>query len=382
MKLILPLVVFVCLCFNSAAQDFRLTAGQYETKAGNKVLGLFISKGIDKNSNSYIFKENEKGSDKNLTPDDVKSITLNNGEYLISIHDSLKQTNFFATRILSGSLNLYEFYDGDQAAYYLEKGTTSSIIRGKNSKTGKASNTYKGTLNYFIKGCDQAENKIERMTFRASDIMQVVASYNKCVDINYKVTKNKKNVLLELNVGTTINRHYFKAQSFYLNEKQDFKAGLAFGIKYSLFINPKVSAYTGLNYRNYKSSIKNFQSPFSAVLYNADFTVTSVNLPLGVNYYLINDGVYKLAIGADYQFGRLLDEGFTETSSINSTPVDKKTKLENISSVFSTGVNFSYRNYVANLNYYRGSYIVGNQQSLTTSGLEFLIGYRIIDTRK
>jgi hypothetical protein len=382
MKPVITLLLISIFYLNVTAQDFRITSGQYETNSGDKVFGLFLSKGINKNSTSYIFKMDENSTEKNLTPDEVKSITLNNGEYVISIKDSVKQTNFFATRVLSGSLNLYEFYDGDQTAFYLQNFSNTSIIKGKNFKTGKGSQTYKGTLNYFVKGCKQAENKIDRITFRPSDIMQIVNLYNKCSDADYKPNKRKKNIFLEINAGTVINRHYFKAQSFYLKEKQDPETGLAFGVKYSLFVHPKISAYTGLNYRNYKSSINDFQSQTSTITYDANFSLTAINLPLGISYNLINNNTYNLSVNFDYQIGRLLDEGFTETNSVNNTPIKKKTDFENVSTVFSTGLSLSYKKYVASLNYYKGSYIVNNQQSLTTTGIEFLVGYRILDTRK
>ncbi|MCZ8355324.1 MAG: outer membrane beta-barrel protein [Cyclobacteriaceae bacterium] len=382
MKLILPLVVFVCLCVNSTAQDFRLTPGSYETNTGEKVSGFFLSKGTNKNSNAYIFLKEKESEKIILKPEDVKSISLDNGEYLISVKDSLKQANFFATRLSYGTLNLYEFFDGDQTSFYLDNTNYSAIIKGTNIQTKKASNAYKGTLNYFIKGCKQAENKIDRMYFRAYEVMQLVTLFNKCKDDNYVEHKSKKNWFLELNAGTVVNRHYFKAQSFYINERQEPRIGLAVGLKYSLFVHPKIAIYTGLNYRNYRSAIENYQSKTSSLVFNADFSIKTLSLPIGFSYFILNKENLKLAINLDYQFGRLIEEGFTETSNIFTDPVKKKNELENICTVFSSGLNFSFKKYVVNLNYHSGSFIVGNQQALNTSGVEILMGYRLIDTRK
>jgi len=382
MKLILPLVVFVCLCVNSTAQDFRLTPGSYETNTGEKVSGFFLSKGIVKNSEKYLFRKEKESEDFFLLPTAIKKIDLENGYEIVSVKDTVVNKSFFATKILSGNISLYEFFDGEQTAFYLKNNKNQSIIRERNSINNQKSTAYKGILQFYIKGCEKAENKISRISFNNPDIVSLISQFNQCVDPSYKESKRVINNTLDVKAGINLNELVFKAQSEFVDVNQSSDLGFAFDIKYAVFIRTDFAFYSGIYLREYNSKLEDYQSQTSSLVYNIDYSILNLNVPLGFEYYFLKRENYTISINTDLQLGRLLDDSFKKTTSIVNSKETGRNGLGTLSTIFTVGANILYKRIAFSTSYQSGSFKVGNQQALNSSGFEFLIGYRVLDSRK
>lgn len=353
---------------------------------GDKVEAMIRYQDWAKNPNVIEFKIN---GEKNVkTPKEIKGFGLNNGVYYISYNGKVDQssqfynrlsedkqpewveTSTFLKRLVEGPASLFVYDNNTAVTYYynLNDGEISPLIY-KMYKTDMGNSAYneqyKNQLRANVYCGGQEINKVK---YKYSDLENYFETYNECVSgadyVRYSTEKTKSIVEFGIQAGIRSEKNNVDYPVY--NAAHTFSAtSPTFGInaEYQFpFLKNRYALAVEANYFHFKRQDIQANPRFGLAIERK-----IVEIPLGLNYYIMKEAQYKLFVGAFYNFKiDLSDSNYTEVVYSESN----KSNINNISS-FSLGAGYQWKNlgikarYNLNSKFDVSEYMKGNTSSFS-----------------
>ena len=269
MRLYLYLCILCLLfSFSAFAQRTDFEAG-YVVKTNDTIRGFLLKTDEVKLGKELEFKTSETSKITTYTPEEITSFSFNKDGFIFQTveltlrQDSvIKKTQRFAKLLLNGFTSLYKlqledselraiFELNNNYVYILQKnnvfytlGQYETMIDAQHYRLNKH---YQGLLKSLTLDCSSMKVP-EQLEFRDAEIIDVVRTYNECINPNtskiysYKVKIEKKHGI-SVSYGTLVNFYY--ANSF--SNSNAASVGYFWDIA-NPSRNKKTSLLTGFNY--------------------------------------------------------------------------------------------------------------------------------------
>lgn len=196
---------------------------KYVLTTGLIIISAFCATGQNNTTSGYIIVNNDtlSGSvvydkaqytpsyinfnDRDYSPADIKGYGYDFYHY---ISQKINGNDIFLKTIVNGNTGLYSYYSSTEGLMYvlkvngeyhpLDNQTSTYTSEGKTYE--KKSIRYKGQLNYHLNDCPEIADKISRVGYNKNDLKNVIISYAKCRNEDFKYY-NPKVDLLSLSFG-------------------------------------------------------------------------------------------------------------------------------------------------------------------------------------
>lgn len=243
----------------------------------------------------------------------------------------------FLKVLLEGSANLYSYEDINLVKYFYS--VDSSEIEQLVFKTYMSSNHNFAENTYFkqqiwnsLKCNNLSEASVKNIRYSKKDLVKVFTKYNLCKDSNYLLNEDKKEQdFFNLNIRLGVNNSSLQLQNE-VASSLDIDYGRKFGFRFGIeteFIFPfnknKWALVIDPNYQYFKVSKE------LATVVNADIDYKSIELPIGIRYYIFLKQNSKIFADCSY----VID------FSLNSTA--RKLDIQSGQN-FALGIGYNYNN--------------------------------------
>jgi len=316
---IIHLVGLLIIFSNNLFSQVTFEKGYFIDNENNKTACLI--KNYDwKNSPSEIeFKLNESNKAKVADISDIKEFYVGNNKYVRSTvyidktstsqsqlgkesEPVFEKSTLFLHIIIEGKANLYESAKYNRYFYNIDDQPVSQLIY-KQYLAGsiiKKNNSYKKQIWDDLKCSDISINDIDNLHFTRKELIDIFKKYNICKGsdyTNYDALKSKTDFNLYLKPG-------LRLASLSLRNKANPSQNIDYETKMSVCLG--IEAEFILPFNKNKWSV--FIAPTYQYLkteeprpnYNNDVDYTSIELPIGMRYYMFLNANSKLYIAGTF----------------------------------------------------------------------------------
>jgi len=227
---------------------------------------------------------------------------------------NFNEENLFLKILVEGKASLYEYVDSNLKRYFFKidnKPIKQLIYKSFvtfSDKIGK-NEGYKQQLLRAFKCSDISENDIKFLKYKKKDLINLFVKYNQCVGekmTNFeKKKKSQMNLNLRLGVNNTSLLIHNPTSSLLSNTKFKNKEVFRIGVELE-YILPFNKNKWGITieptYQYYKSrKITYFNTGFNSK-HISDVSYKSIEIPLGVRYYMFLNENSKFFINGQYVY--------------------------------------------------------------------------------
>ncbi|WP_299777950.1 tRNA modification GTPase [uncultured Formosa sp.] len=371
--------------------------GYFIDNSNKKINCLIKNNDWKNNPIQFDYKLSENSEEKNLTLKTVKEFGIfNTSKYIrktVNLDRSIDITSeltnernpifnkekLFLKVLIEGKANLYSYEDGNLKRYFYNKDNV--VIEPLIYKRYKTSNNTIGTYYRFrqqllvdLKCEDISSSYIEKVDYKASDLVNIFKKYNECNGTEYvNFEQNDKKVLFNLNIRPGLNISSFSTNNNLGSNSRnlDFKnkTGFRFGLE-AEFIMPfnknKWALIIEPTYQYFNAEKKNTYDDLISVDYK------SIEIPIGIRHYLFLNDTSKLFINGSFA----LDFSFnSEIKYTEYNSLDLKS-----GSRYVVGIGYKYNNiYSAELRYLTGKDMLSNYRSWESyyNTVSIILGYKL-----
>ena len=267
--------------------------------------------------------------DIDISTDNINDLTNNRNPVF-------EKKNLFLKLLVEGKANLYSYEDGSFNKFFFNKeGSDIEQLIYKRYKTTdweiEENNQYKQQLRTNLNCTIFKMNKLENLKYRKSNLIQLFAEYNKYNDsdfINYNYEEKKKKDVFYVTIRPQFNNSSLTITQNISNLRQiDFGNKFNFGLgidteiilpfnknKWTITIEP--------TYQYFKSKIKTDTNIVSGGILISEVSYQSIDIPLGIRYYLFFCNNSKFFINVSYvinfNFKSFIEFKETDNSIFNS----------------------------------------------------------------
>ncbi|QTV05129.1 PorT family protein [Faecalibacter bovis] len=359
----------------------------YIIDLNNKTIPVEISyQDWARNPNEIEVKHN--GEIKKYTPKTIKEFGLDNGINYVSYNGNIDKSSQFYNRIseikqpewveistflkttVNGPSKLYVHDNNTTITYFFSKedGDIKPLIYKiyrDNQTTTKKNEQFKNQLRSNVYCGDVNLNKVN---YSKNSLEKYFIDYNSCItngEFQHRqdvITKNK--IEFGIQAGIRSEKNYVNYPVY--EASHNFSAvSPTFGInaEYQFpFLQNRYALAMEANYFHFKRQDVQANSRFGLAVERK-----IIEIPLGLQYYVMNDTDHKLFVGAFYNIKLdLANSNYTEVVYSESS----KTDIDNISS-FSLGAGYQWKNigvkarYNINSKFDVGEYMKGETSSIS-----------------
>lgn len=320
------LLLFLAIAANSYAQ-INFEKGYYIDNANNRT-DCLIRNVAWKNSPSdfkYKFSEDEEAKTKTLN--EVKEFSVSESykfkRFTVTIERSSTESGkltsnpepqfaeetLFLKVIVEGTLNLYQYEDGNMIKYFYSDGSHENAeqllyMEVNNNGMIRENNRYKQQLYNLMKDKISKESRYERLSYTKNSILKLFMEYNGNESAkNFAERQNQGKINLKITPGVSFASLSVANPGNY-NIEFDSKAALRIGaeVEYILpFNNNKWSIFTEPSYNNYENEGNNGNVAFST-------KYQTLEIAVGPRHYLYLNQNTRLFLDVVYSFDIVVGE--------------------------------------------------------------------------
>lgn len=244
---------------------------------------------------------------------DIDRSSETTSEISISRSPIFKKEQLFLKVLVEGKANLFLYQDSSLKRFFYKIDTSSveqlifkSYLISKNSIA--KNNTFKYQLIRDLKCQDISSEKLKNVDYYKKELTNLFVEYNECLGSKSINFGNKlKRDLFNLNVRVGLNNSAFTVEDFY---SKDYDLGNKLGVRVGVeaeFILPfnknKWAVIIEPTYQSYNSEYTESAYPRQ----NIKVDYKSIELPIGVRYYMFFNDNSKLFFNAMYMLNFSLD---------------------------------------------------------------------------
>lgn len=287
--------------------------------------------------------------------------------------DLNKKPNFtkedlFLKVLIVGDATLYSFEGNNLTRFFFDnqnneiKQLVFKLYLNADDKI-QQNNFFRQQLYNSLKCKEISISYLEKIDYKANDLVKLFVAYNNCLDSSYdNFTNKEKKDFFNLSLKLGLNNTSFKIQNLRSNTESDFgnQLGLRFGLE-AEFIMPfnrdKWSVFIEPTYQSFKTV--DGAGPFASINYN------SIEIPIGLRHYLFLSELSKFFVNAAFVFD------FSGESTIGNLEVKTSSNL-----VF--GLGYKHNNkYGVELRYYITRNLFYNYMFYTSgyNNISLIFGY-------
>jgi len=227
---------------------------------------------------------------------------------------NFKKETIFLKTLVEGKSSLYEYRDGNLKRYFFRLGNLPiKQLVYKSFKTSdnliKKNEGYKHQLFTKLKCSDISLGKINKLNYKKKELITIFVNYNQCANSNFINFEEKvKKDLFNLYVRVGLNTSSLSIQNSVSNSiNSDFDNELGFRIGAEAeFMSPfnknKWAIILEPTYQYYKSKKITEVSNVSGGKLVSNVDYKSIEIPVGIRYYLFLKDKSKLFINASFIF--------------------------------------------------------------------------------
>lgn len=392
MKKILILTILVGLFFNAESQ-VKFNQGYFISNTGQKVECLIRNDNWRNNPEVFTYKLTETSREENLTVNDVKEVTVKDGNHFI-VTDAMidfssdvdgnlsdkkdpewMKKKVFLNQILDGDVSLYKYRVPGLERYFISTTKTSvhqlvykRFLTDKNE--AGINFLYRQQLWEDLDSVGLTEKNIERVMYDETSITNYILSWYRLKGIKYKMYKRKIEsgaVHLFFTPGMSLSSLKSENNSDFAFDSWDFGSKVTYRIGITLelifpYTNKKLAFLFEPVYRKYSESLAKTQTV------TADFNVIEMNAGFRYIFYLGKNS--KLFINA------LATPAFTPGSQIYYEGYPDEDFKMNIG--IAAGAGFSWKRLGCEIRYYLPRKISSSHQLVSHySNLDFILGIKV-----
>lgn len=316
----------------AATAQNRYHKGYIIDKKGYKTQGFVFDGGANKTPQKIRFKPSKNAGVKKFTVEDIREFGFDGfiyRNYPVKIDRSTDRlealgndnrpdfTNekLFLKVLVQGEANLYRYSGKGVTRYFYNVGNDAQAeqliykrYRKSSSQIGK-NNRFRQQIftDMDCTGMDQL--KISRLDYTKADLVSYFKDYNKCVDEDYESKRNLEDEAFALRIAPQIGARFVNADIENTNNRQsgeyDAKTTLRYGValeflpptfnrKWAILIEPSYHQYKN------KTTLVNKLSDFNNEGIIAETDYSSIEIPVGVRYYLFANDELRFMIDGGY----------------------------------------------------------------------------------
>jgi hypothetical protein len=338
----------LCCFINSFAQT-SFIKGSYVTDKDQKVEGLIKNLDWKNNPTQFEFKSSESSKAEILKITSIKSFEIDNKvKYVkskVNIDNSSTFVNSLSTEkapiyteetvflktLVQGDTNLYEYNSATSKLFFYQadNGIVIPLIYKKyfidNNRVAE-NNEYKDQLKQ-VKSCNETiEKEIGVLKYTTKDLTVFFTKANSCNggSVNYQsITESEKKNLFHVTLRPGINFSSYSVESnvmpdFY-NANFDNKTSFRFGVEAEFvlpFNNNKLAVIIEPTYQYYNAD----KILDAATNRGVRIKYSSIELPVGLRYYMFLDKNSKIFVNALGVFDAVLGKSKLEYDNTFVTP--------------------------------------------------------------
>lgn len=384
MKLKLLSLLFLTAIFASAQSKYE--DGYIINLNGEKVDVSIQYQDWAKNPNVIEFKINDEKFVK--TPKEIKAFGLYNGVYYESYNGKIDQSSqfynrlsedkqpewaessTFLKRLVDGPANLFVHDNNTAVTYYykINQGEINPLIY-KTYKTDSGNSAYNEQFKNQLRAnvfCGNLE--INKVKYKSTDLENYFESYNECVSgsdyVRHSIEKTKSKIEFGIQAGirsetNDVDYPAYDASHSFSSTSPTFGVNAEYQFP---FLKNRYALAVEANYFHFKRQDVQANPRFGLAIERK-----IIEIPVGLQYYIMKDADHKLFVGAFYNIKLdLANSNYTEVVYSESN----KTDIDNISS-FSLGAGYQWKNlgikvrYNLNSKFDVGEYMKGETSSVS-----------------
>ncbi len=224
---------------------------------------------------------------------------------------NFKKETLFLKTLVEGKASLYKYTDGNLKRYFFKldnqqvKQLVYKLFLTSDNKIGK-NEYYKQQLINNLKCSDISSSKIKNLNYNQKELINLFVAYNQCSNSNFINFEEKtKKDLFNLYVRIGLNSSSLSIQNGTSNTNFDNELGFRIGAE-AEFILPFNKNKWGIilepTYQYYKSQKVTEVSYVSGGILVSTVDYKSIEIPVGIRYYLFLKNKSKLFINASFIF--------------------------------------------------------------------------------
>jgi hypothetical protein len=305
--------IFVLTLLFACSNSLLLAQVNYQpatvvNKEGKILNGQINYQNWERNPLGILFKQGENGKVIRYTPADIQSFQVEGDTYIsavVSVDKTPRETQHltyaskpiivqdtvFLSLYVKGKAKLYSLIDRDSKQhFYIEKDSSGKqeliyirfLKEIQRNTTIQKNERYKGQLTYFFSECPGLKKQIQKLDYRAEDLIDLFTDFNQCVDPankdNEVLGKGEDKAQLEIGfvAGATLTTIKFSSTLSYFDYltqnhySNSFNPG--FGVSLNIILprnRGKWAIYNEFTYKAY-----HFEQSFSQVT-SPDYYINS-----------------------------------------------------------------------------------------------------------
>ncbi len=402
---ILQIAVLLLITTPIIAQN-NFKPGYYTTKSGDTISGLIKNAGWKGNPTSIEFKASENGERKTILAKNMTGFEITNEAtfvyktILLDVStDNLNNLTFskvpvYETRtamirkLVSGTATLFYYEKEGIKEFFYSKGAVALeplvYVRYLADDQVSSNAKYKQQLLNAFADCASLEQQdFVNLTYARNSLIKIFDRYNSCSDSNYATSSN-------YTPNTTFNINVFAGANFASidltntvapNNGGDFgsQTNLRYGVELEAilpFNNSSWALYTGFAKNTaFESTIVQELSSTNTPEQDVTLTYSSINIPLGVRYYIPAGDDIRISLNAAYMFDVVNEVSLKREFTANDFENAKGTQ-----GLFVVGAGFHYKRFFAraNLDISKDPFNANSEfYEADLSSLNLVLGYQI-----
>ncbi len=398
MKRFLFIFTLILLPLHAIIAQISYEQGYYIDNTGQKIKGQIKNLDWKNNPTEFDFKAQPDGESTTFTktyaqefglPGKLKyrraNVKIDKSSSSLSTMDKDRNPKFveeqlFLKCLVEGKASLYRYVSGNLSRFFYRIGGDSikpliyKTYLVKDNKGIAKNERYKQQLLNDLKCSSITEGTIENLSYKNKDLERIFVKYNECSNAEFtQYEKKKKQDLFNLNIRIGLNYTNLDIQRFsdygeITETKLDAKTSLKVGLEaeYILPFNKNKWAMMAEPTYQYYSSEKTIGDGEAKIDYK------SIELPIGLRYYMFLNPNSKIFINASYVF----DFAFKSTIDFEyGTDLQIQSR-----SNLALGVGYKFMDkYSLELRYGLNREILSNYSSYTSDykSLSLLVGYTL-----
>ena len=311
--LISVVIAFMALTTEAFGQSGAFFPGYIIQTNGDTLPGFIKSESPVKLSNQIQFKTAlDEGAAQTFNPNDIAAFYFEPSFYFEAsvIEEEGTRQRRFLRKLVAGNSSLYYLPGQQWPIFKITKSTGESIQLEKKSHNIASGETedkrYVGKLIFFMQSCESLRPKINRTSFNADAIANLIVRYNECIGANnsLKLTSDKRKLSLALGPAIRYDNYQLDAFGVQVQNKQfsDSGTGIQGGAIAEMYYNKRLSLQVGFLYASYSA---NKNEIFSFGTITTDYEISSLNIPVNFKYLLTKSNTAPL-IYAGVKWGLIL----------------------------------------------------------------------------
>lgn len=353
-----------------AFSQIKYEKAYFITNSDTKVECLIRNVGWKSNPTSFEYKVTENDVVKTNTIKDVKAFEIYNQikfvRSTVKVDQSsvdlsslstkkepeYKDEELFLKQLEAGDISLYSYYDGATKYFYYQVGSNNAIeplvykpYKVEDIKL-RYNEDYKTQLSDLLVCSSITSKDIDKLQYKESYITDLFVKYYHCSNDSYETkTRQSNEGKFNLNLRPRVNfvsadvTNYSTKESINMGSKTSFGFGVE--AEYVLPFNKnKWSIILEPTYQSYKSNKEFAASYVVGQKLEASVDYKSIEVPVGIRYYMFIDDKSKIFVNAQYVLDLHMNSKVELTredgSVYNSIPV--KTRPN-----FALGAGYNYK---------------------------------------